>query len=121
MEVTLASAPQWCLQVQTRNRDLVTISAQASSSSNLRQTSSSSSLSTGILLRRFTGDAAQLTGTTYSLSSFKGDDTTFGDFPSRLQHILSETVQGTVIESIVFPAYDVRLVLAVFLIHSSML
>jgi hypothetical protein len=51
---------------------------------------------------------------TYTPSSFKGDDTTFGDFPSRLQHILSESTQGIVIESIVFPAYEVRLVLSVF-------
>ena len=46
---------------------------------------------------------------THSPSSFKGDDTTFRDFPLRLQHILSETVHGTVIESIVFPVYEVRL------------
>jgi hypothetical protein len=43
------------------------------------------------------------------LSSFKGDDTTFKDFPSRLQNILSETFQGTVIESVVYPAYEVGL------------
>jgi len=42
------------------------------------------------------------------IHGFKGDDTTFGNFPSRLQHILSETVQDTVIESIVFPAYDTK-------------
>jgi hypothetical protein len=46
--------------------------------------------------------------------SFKGNDTTFGNFPSRLQHILSETIQDTLIESIVFPAYDVRFVWIVF-------
>jgi hypothetical protein len=50
-----------------------------------------------------------LTAMTHSPSSFKGDDATFRDFPQRLQHILSETVQGTVIEPIVFPAYEVRL------------
>jgi hypothetical protein len=49
-----------------------------------------------------------LTAITHSLSSFKGDDNTFQDFPLRLQHILSETIQGTAIESIVFPAYEVR-------------
>ena len=63
-----------------------------------------------------------LTGNTYTTSSFKGDDTTFGDFPSRLQHILSETAHGMVIESIVFPAYEVRLVLSAFpyIHHGSM-
>ena len=55
-----------------------------------------------------------LASNTYITSSFKGDDTTFGDFPSRLQHILSESAQGMVIESIVFPAYEVRLVSSVF-------
>ncbi|KAH9999797.1 hypothetical protein BJV77DRAFT_1063979 [Russula vinacea] len=42
------------------------------------------------------------------IHGFKGDDTTFGDFPSRLQHILSETVQGAVIESVLFPSYDTK-------------
>ncbi|KAI0251326.1 hypothetical protein BJV78DRAFT_1212497 [Lactifluus subvellereus] len=42
------------------------------------------------------------------IHGFKGDDTTFGNFPSRLQHILSETVQDTIIESIVFPAYQTK-------------
>ncbi|KAI0284299.1 hypothetical protein BGY98DRAFT_948864 [Russula aff. rugulosa BPL654] len=42
------------------------------------------------------------------IHGFKGDDTTFGDFPLRLQHILSESAQGMVIESIVFPAYETR-------------
>lgn len=50
-----------------------------------------------------------LTAATHSPSSFKGDDKTFRDFPLRLRHILSETLQGTAIESIVFPAYEVRL------------
>jgi len=42
------------------------------------------------------------------IHGFKGDDTTFGNFPSRLQHILSETLQGTVIDSVVFPAYETK-------------
>ncbi|KAI0307238.1 hypothetical protein B0F90DRAFT_1814020 [Multifurca ochricompacta] len=42
------------------------------------------------------------------IHGFKGDDSTFKDFPSRLQHILSETVQGTITESIVFPAYETK-------------
>lgn len=39
---------------------------------------------------------------------FKGDDTTFRNFPSRLQHILSETLRGTVIDSVVFPVYETK-------------
>ncbi|KAI9466936.1 hypothetical protein BJY52DRAFT_1110271 [Lactarius psammicola] len=42
------------------------------------------------------------------IHGFKGDDTTFKNFPSRLQHILSETLQGTVIESVVFPVYETK-------------
>lgn len=39
--------------------------------------------------------------------SFKGDDSTFLDFPSRLAHNLQETIQHVTVESIVFPAYEV--------------
>jgi hypothetical protein len=39
---------------------------------------------------------------------FKGDDSTFLDFPSRLAHNLQETIQNVTVESIVFPAYEVR-------------
>ena len=42
------------------------------------------------------------------IHGFKGTDTTFGDFPSRLEHILRETVDHTVVESIVFPAYETK-------------
>lgn len=41
--------------------------------------------------------------------SFKGTDSTFGQFPERLRHVLAETISGIVVESIVFPAYEVRL------------
>lgn len=67
----------------------------------------------GIVLHQFTRDWP-LTSNTHTTSSFKGDDTTFGDFPSRLQHILLESAQGMVIESIVFPAYEVRFVSSIF-------
>ena len=40
-------------------------------------------------------------------ASFKGTDTTFGSFPSRLTHVLSETIDNVRVESIVFPAYEV--------------
>ena len=60
-----------------------------------------------------------LTSNTDTTFSFKGDDKTFGDFPSRLQHILSESAKGMVIESIVFPAYEVRLVLSAFSVYTS--
>lgn len=39
---------------------------------------------------------------------FKGTDETFGEFPQRLQHILAETTTDVTVESIVFPAYEVR-------------
>lgn len=39
---------------------------------------------------------------------FKGTDTTFGSFPSRLGHILSDTLRNVKVECIVFPAYEVR-------------
>jgi hypothetical protein len=39
---------------------------------------------------------------------FKGTDSTFGPFPERLRHVLSETLDNVVVESIVFPAYEVR-------------
>ncbi|KAI9507555.1 hypothetical protein F5148DRAFT_1203927 [Russula earlei] len=42
------------------------------------------------------------------IHGFRGNDSTFGDFPSRLEHILSETVQHTLIESIIFPAYQTK-------------
>lgn len=41
-------------------------------------------------------------------SSFKGDESTFLDFPSRLAHNLQETIQNVKVESLVFPAYEVR-------------
>ncbi|KAJ7240306.1 hypothetical protein B0H12DRAFT_55523 [Mycena haematopus] len=41
------------------------------------------------------------------IHGFKGTDTTFGEFPGRLQHILAETIPKTSIECIVFPAYEV--------------
>lgn len=39
---------------------------------------------------------------------FKGTDETFGGFPERLQHILSETISDVAVECLVFPAYEVR-------------
>jgi hypothetical protein len=39
---------------------------------------------------------------------FKGDNDTFGDFPSRLQHILSHTITHVNVECVVFPVYEVR-------------
>lgn len=38
---------------------------------------------------------------------FKGTDETFGAFPKRLQHILTETIAQVSVECIVFPAYEV--------------
>lgn len=44
-----------------------------------------------------------------SVSRFKGDDATFGEFPQRLQHNIGQTVEYATVESIVFPAYEVCL------------
>ncbi|KAM6496053.1 hypothetical protein JOM56_008759 [Amanita muscaria] len=42
------------------------------------------------------------------IHGFKGDDKTFGVFPQRVQHILSQSLPNTVIESIVFPVYETK-------------
>ncbi|KAF8165537.1 hypothetical protein B0H34DRAFT_649403 [Crassisporium funariophilum] len=42
------------------------------------------------------------------IHGFKGTDTTFGDFPQRLEHILSETIPHVVVESLIFPAYETK-------------
>lgn len=33
---------------------------------------------------------------------------TFADFPGRLQHVLSETIENVAVECIVFPAYETK-------------
>jgi len=38
---------------------------------------------------------------------FKGTNSTFDEFPSRLEHILTESVPGIKVECIIFPAYEV--------------
>lgn len=38
---------------------------------------------------------------------FKGTDSTFSSFPERLKHLVSETISNIVVESIIFPAYEV--------------
>lgn len=43
------------------------------------------------------------------IHGFKGTDESFCEFPQRLQHLLSETLDNATVESIVFPAYEVRL------------
>ncbi|EGN93031.1 hypothetical protein SERLA73DRAFT_190177 [Serpula lacrymans var. lacrymans S7.3] len=42
------------------------------------------------------------------IHGFKGTDTTFGDFPSRLEHVLTETVDHVRVECIPFPAYETK-------------
>ncbi|KAF7775923.1 hypothetical protein Agabi119p4_4316 [Agaricus bisporus var. burnettii] len=42
------------------------------------------------------------------IHGFKGTDETFGEFPKRLQHILSETIKNVQVESIIFPAYETK-------------
>ncbi|KAJ3002443.1 hypothetical protein NUW54_g5841 [Trametes sanguinea] len=42
------------------------------------------------------------------IHGFKGTDSTFGEFPKRLQHIVSESLGNATVESIVFPAYETK-------------
>ncbi|KXN89588.1 hypothetical protein AN958_05455 [Leucoagaricus sp. SymC.cos] len=42
------------------------------------------------------------------IHGFKGTDETFKEFPKRLQHVLSETIDDLRVESIVFPAYETK-------------
>ena len=42
------------------------------------------------------------------LHGFKGDESTFLKFPERMNHIVAETLPDCVVESVVFPAYEVR-------------
>ncbi|KAJ7904693.1 hypothetical protein B0H14DRAFT_2491463 [Mycena olivaceomarginata] len=42
------------------------------------------------------------------IHGFKGTDTTFGEFPARLQHVLAESVPNASVECIVFPAYETK-------------
>ncbi|KAI0033340.1 hypothetical protein K488DRAFT_77953 [Vararia minispora EC-137] len=39
---------------------------------------------------------------------FKGTDETFHSFPSRLKHVLTESIEDVSVESIVFPAYETK-------------
>lgn len=43
------------------------------------------------------------------IHGFKGTDETFREFPQRLQHVLSETVDNILVECTIFPAYEVNL------------
>ncbi|KAJ3576203.1 hypothetical protein NP233_g612 [Leucocoprinus birnbaumii] len=40
------------------------------------------------------------------IHGFKGNDNTFKEFPQRLQHVLSESINNAHVESIIFPAYE---------------
>ncbi|KAJ7498749.1 hypothetical protein FB451DRAFT_1202900 [Mycena latifolia] len=42
------------------------------------------------------------------IHGFKGTDETFGAFPERLRHILSESLPNASVECIVFPAYETK-------------
>ena len=43
------------------------------------------------------------------LDRFKGSESaTFGDFPSRLAHIVSQTLTNLQVKSIIYPTYDTR-------------
>ncbi|THV08377.1 hypothetical protein K435DRAFT_740428 [Dendrothele bispora CBS 962.96] len=42
------------------------------------------------------------------IHGFKGDDETFGKFPQRLHHILTETIPSCNVECAVFPVYETK-------------
>ena len=42
------------------------------------------------------------------IHGFKGSDETFGEFPQRLAHNLSQTLPNATVEPVIFPAYEVR-------------
>ena len=43
------------------------------------------------------------------IHGFKGSEkTTFGDFPSRLAHIVSQTLTSLQVQSLIYPTYDTR-------------
>ncbi|KAJ3477885.1 hypothetical protein NLI96_g10159 [Meripilus lineatus] len=42
------------------------------------------------------------------IHGFKGTDSTFGHFPERLRHILTETVANAIVESVIFPVYETK-------------
>ncbi|KAF8812245.1 hypothetical protein BYT27DRAFT_7086925 [Phlegmacium glaucopus] len=42
------------------------------------------------------------------IHGFKGTDESFGEFPQRLEHILSETIPHVTVESNIFPAYETK-------------
>lgn len=55
------------------------------------------------------------------IHGFKGTDSSFAEFPQRLEHILTETLPDLKAESIVFPAYEVCAyfhVSSMYLFHS---
>ena len=45
------------------------------------------------------------------IHGFQGTDETFKEFPQRLKHMLSETIPDVTVESNVFPAYEVCMIL----------
>ncbi|KAG1783133.1 hypothetical protein EV702DRAFT_1191570 [Suillus placidus] len=42
------------------------------------------------------------------IHGFKGTDTTFENFPSRLEHVLTEIIENLKVECILFPAYETK-------------
>lgn len=41
------------------------------------------------------------------IHGFKGTDSSFEQFPNRLEHLLAETIPGIQVECVTFPAYEV--------------
>ncbi|KAG1752628.1 uncharacterized protein EDB91DRAFT_1243392 [Suillus paluster] len=42
------------------------------------------------------------------IHGFKGTDTTFENFPARLEHVLKETIENLKVECILFPSYETK-------------
>jgi len=42
------------------------------------------------------------------IHGFKGTDTTFENFPSKIEHVLTETIENLKVECILFPAYETK-------------
>jgi pimeloyl-ACP methyl ester carboxylesterase len=42
------------------------------------------------------------------IHGFRGDDTTFGSFPERLRHVITNSIPSVDVDALVYPKYDTR-------------
>ena len=52
------------------------------------------------------------------IHGFKGTDESFEGFPQRLEHMLSETIPDVIVETNIFPAYEVRIIWRKIPVHA---